>query len=219
MLDLNSYFMFKVHSGGHGGGFADQLGHFLKNLETLLAKDSSEIVSIIFPGLHSLDNIHPLFVHFPIALLLGFLGIELFAALFNKQDWRRTASCFLYLGTVSALVTVYFGMQAAQTVAHSEAVHDIMMQHKSYGITVAVLSVVLSFWRWFVRASFGVVGSILHILLALATCFILFLGADLGGLMVYQYGVAVNAVQQPKHIHHSTHSHSHGSTHSHNHSH
>ncbi len=217
MFDLNTHFTFQVHSGGHGGGFADQLGHFLKNLENLLAKDSGEILNILFPGIHGMDNIHPLFVHFPIALLFGFLCIELVAALFNKQAWRTVASFFLYLGTLSALVTVFFGLEAAKTVAHTEAVHEIMVQHQYYGITVAVLSVVLSFWRWFVRASFGVIGSTLHILLAFITCFILFLGADLGGLMVYQYGVGVGAAEKPTHIHHRSHSHSHGHSHNHDH--
>ncbi len=209
MFTVNDYLTFRIHGGAgtHRGGFADQLGHFLKDLETLMAKDSGEIFSVIMPGFNSLANIHPLLVHFPIAFLTAFLVFDIAGSLFRNHEWRRFAGWFLYLGAASAILTVAAGFQAAATVAHSDAVHQIMERHKQYAITVTSLAVFLSVWRFIARGYFGIIANILYLSLAALMCLIMALGADLGGLMVYNHGVGVAAVKQSSHNHDHAHSH------------
>ncbi len=206
MFSINEYLFFRVHGGiGHGSGFAEQLGHYLKNLEILLTKEPEEIFTALLPGLSTLPNIHPILVHFPIAFLTAFVFTDILGRLFKNDELRRTASWLLYLGTVSAFMTVAAGLQAAATVAHSDAVHEIMEQHETYGFTVAFLSFVLSIWRFVSKTSFNFLTTSLHLGLAVLTCIVLALGMDLGGLMVYKYGVGVAAVKQPTNTHKHNH--------------
>ncbi|MBI5587921.1 MAG: DUF2231 domain-containing protein, partial [Deltaproteobacteria bacterium] len=94
------------------------------------------------------------------------------------------------------------GLWAASTVPHSDEVHAIMMRHRNFGITVLASGVVLSIWRFISHSRFSRNGQVLHLIMAFITMIVMALGADLGGLMVYRYGVAVKAVPQPKgHIH------------------
>lgn len=216
MFNVVDHLIFQIHGGSdhHGGGVAGGMEKLLTTMETLLTKEPSEIFAEIMPGLASIPNIHPMLVHFPIALLLLFFLVDLAGALLKNSDIRRTAGWFLYTGTLGALLAVAAGLQAASTIPHSSAVHEIMMQHRNYGITVASLAVLLSIWRFLAHGRFSTLGSILHLVLAAVTCIIMMLGADLGGLMVFKYGVAVppdvHSVATP-----STQDHSHSHTHSH----
>jgi uncharacterized membrane protein len=204
MIDVSNFLSFQVHGGGdHGGGVADGVAHFLSFIEGLLNKEPAEIFPAIMPGLTGMHNIHPLLVHFPIALLSIFLILDIVGTLARKTRWRDVASWFLYLGTVAAGLTVMAGFIAAGSVAHGGNVHDIMERHQQFGVAVLILAVVLSVWR---VASGGVIrGAANGLFLALTglLCGLMVLGADLGGLMVYKYGVGVEAVKQPDdgHVH------------------
>ncbi len=189
----------------------------------------------VLPGMGAMDNIHPLFVHYPIALFTAFFIAEFLGVVFKKEHFRCAASFTLYLGTIAALFTVLAGYYAAATVEHSEAVHAIMENHEGFGVTVLIIAVLLSLWRLFVRRRFSPKAQIVHLVMAFVLAVIVALGADLGGLMVYKYGVGGQAVRierasdndaGPSHDedvmseesesgHHHHHSHNH--RHSHNH--
>ncbi len=224
MFNVMDQFIFRVHGGSdhHGGGIAGGMEKLLTGIENLVTKEPAEIFSEILPGLASIPNIHPLLVHFPIALLTLFFLVDLIGALSKNNDIRRTAGWFLYSGTLGALLAVAAGLQAASTVPHDFMVHEIMMRHRNFGITVASMSVLLSIWRFLAHGRFNTVSSILHLGLAAATCIVMTLGADLGGLMVFRYGVAVSAEapsmtspppQDQGHDHGHSHNHDHGHSH------
>lgn len=52
-----------------------------------------ELFYCIFPGIAEMPNIHPLLVHFPIALINAFLLTEILGLLTGKEE-PRTAECF-----------------------------------------------------------------------------------------------------------------------------
>jgi len=190
---------FHVHSGG-GLGLVAMVDRFLAAVSNI---ELPELGQLLLPGVREMANVHPLLVHFPIALLTAFLIVELLAVIFKKESLENVASWMLYLGTLGAMVTVAAGWIAAQSIAHGSAVHDVMETHETFGFTVLVLAVVLSLWRLLAGAPVSVMGRALHLLLAFIMVGVLTAGADLGGLMVYKYGVAVKAVQQPKNHDHS----------------
>ena len=145
-----------------------------------------------------MDNIHPLLVHLPIALLSTFFALDLVGTIAKNPDSRRVATWLLYLGTVAALFTAITGYIAAETVAHGQNVHDIMERHEQIGISVFFTALLLSIWRiksgvlpWSGANNF-------FLLLSGLLCLLMMLGADLGGLMVYKYGVAVESVSAPE---------------------
>lgn len=193
MLNFTHYLSYQIHGGADSdGGIISSLEKLLVNVEALLAKEPAEMFSTLLPGVTSLANIHPLFVHFPIALLTLFFLIDFSGSLFRIDTWRQTASWFLYLGTIAALTTVAMGLQAAATVPHGAAAHEIMMQHKMYGFSIAGLSVFLSLWRLLAGGYIRGLANVLNLGLAALLCILITLSADLGGLMVFKYGVGVS---------------------------
>ncbi|MBI3621106.1 MAG: hypothetical protein HY208_02825, partial [Nitrospirae bacterium] len=70
----------------------------------------------ILPGLAALQNIHPLFVHFPIAFFWGALAME-GAAILVHERFHFAATWMLYLGALSALVTAATGFHAMNQIA------------------------------------------------------------------------------------------------------
>ena len=149
----------------------------------------NDLLAQWLPGLQAMVNIHPLMVHFPVALIYGFVLADALAWLLRRESLRHAAGWMLYFGTLGAAVTVVTGLLAAATVEHDEEVHAIMALHESYGLGVLCVAVVLSLWRALVRGRFSRWGHAIHILAGLALAALVTLGADLGGMMVYQHGV------------------------------
>ncbi len=191
--------VFHVHSGG-GLGLVEMVDRFLAAVSNI---ELSGLGRLLLPGVSEMANVHPLLVHFPIALLTAFLIVELLAVIFKKENLEIVASWMLYLGTLGAMATVAAGWLAAQSIPHGSAVHDVMETHETLGFSVLALAVVLSLWHLFAGAPVSIMGRALHLLLAFVMVGLLTAGADLGGLMVYKYGVAVKAVPQPENHDHS----------------
>lgn len=163
----------------------------------------TDLIAQLLSGLAAMVNVHPLAVHFPIALLTCFFVLDLAAAFARKGDnLRIAASWLLYLGTLGACAAVATGLWAEATVPHSEEVHRIIENHEKIGFAVLSISIVLSVWRLANRGSFSPVGRFVHLILALVMVAVMALGADLGGLMVYRYGVATAAAMQAAGHHH-----------------
>jgi len=162
------------------------------------------------PGLHTLaDNPHPLLVHFPIAFLCSFFVLECYAVATRNTKLQQFSSLLLYLGAVSAIVTAAAGLYAAATVPHSQEVHAIMEWHGGIGLFVTSLAIILGLWRWRWKLPTPQTAVTKTFSLILATLMIiaLFFGADLGGYMVYRFGVGVKAVKQAEnHLHEPHHS-------------
>jgi uncharacterized membrane protein len=156
----------------------------------------------LLPGLAGMENIHPLLVHFPIAFLTAFFVLDVVASLLKKPHWRNIASYFLYFGAVGVIFTVIAGFIAAYSVIHSETVHQIMERHEHFGLSVLILSVILSAWR--LKSGAALMGGANNLFLILSglMCVLMTLGADLGGLMVYNYGTAVHVAQPMEDCHH-----------------
>ena len=230
MIDLIFDVLPQVHGGGdhQGLGVVKGLEAFLTFIESLTTKSPAEIFAAFMPGISAMDNIHPLVVHFPIALLTIFFFADTLGGFFSKPAWRKFATPTLYIGTFTAILTVAAGLQAAYSAPHNDATHAIMLRHQAFGISVTVLAVILSIRRYFSADDFLVTKTYGHFALSALLVILLTLGADLGGLMVYQHGVAVAPVmernvpaimEQPQHTHNpvsSSHTHDSGV---HNHSH
>lgn len=213
---MNNFLSFQVHGGADHGGVADSVAGLLAFLEQLPEHNAGGIFSLLMPGIAGMENIHPLFVHFPIAFLSTFFMLDLVGTLAKKQHWRNIASWLLYLGTIAAAFTVIAGFIAANTVPHGEDVHEIMEQHEHYGIWVLSLAAILSVWRWKAGDAISGGANSFFLIMSGLLCILMALGADLGGLMVYQYGVSVKAVPVSET---AIHEHQHDHDHEHNHDH
>ena len=143
-------------------------------------------------GLHQVFNVHPVFVHFPIALfpsalLLYGLGIIL--------NWR--AACVagracLYLAMAGTVVAVLTGLMAQDTFPHNERIHHMMQTHKTLGLVIGPLALLLTGWSFWHKAQQPNVryGFLLGLLLLTG---LVVQNADLGARMVFVEGAAVKA--------------------------
>jgi uncharacterized membrane protein len=206
MIAMDNFLSFQIHGGAdHGNSILESVSSLLAFFENLSTQGPEEIFSSIMPGIAGMDNIHPLLVHFPIAFLSAFFALDLVGTLAKKPQWRSVASWFLYLGTIAAIFTVIAGLMAASSVAHGENVHDIMERHEHFGISVLSLATLLSIWRMKSGSLIRGGTNVFFLTLSALLCVLMMLGADLGGLMVYKYGVAVKAAPVPEdsasHVH------------------
>jgi uncharacterized membrane protein len=139
------------------------------------------------------QTLHPMVVHFPIALLLTAFLFETIALTFKINDplLRRISFWNLVLGTWGGLAAVLPGGVAATTVQLDAASRIVMDRHVVFGCVSFVLSAAVCSWhlakgkkmrprsRWIAWALLGI------------TCLITALTGDLGGSLVYEHQVMV----------------------------
>ena len=142
-------------------------------------------------------NIHPLIVHFPIALSGVAFGF-LLAARLGKPS-RRVTSCAavghwaLWLSAVFAAPATFSGWLAFNTVNHSVAGHLAMELHRAWALPSAAGLVLLAAWdAWRNRAD--EVPSWLTALIAAVLFGAIGVTAWLGGELVFRHGIGVLAV-------------------------
>jgi len=197
MIDLSNTVGFAVHGGGDsGGGVAGAVEGFLGFIESLLSLSPEAMFARLMPGFAVMENLHPLLVHFPIALLSLFFLLDLVGSLAGKEPWRRAADWFLYSGALFAGLTVIAGFVAAASVAHGGDVHEVMENHEHLGVSVFVLSLILAGWRYMAKGVIAGAANTLHLILSAVLAGLLVFTADLGASMVYGYGVAVRPVAE-----------------------
>ena len=136
-----------------------------------------------------MESLHPLIVHFPIALLLTALLVDGLALILKRPTLHRVALWNLSLGTLGAGVAVLTGLQAEDVAKHSFEIWQIMQLHKRLGLTTLILGVMVTSWRWWKRDQLSRRARLLTMVGMLAMVSTISVGAYLGGRMVYEFGV------------------------------
>ena len=139
-------------------------------------------------------NIHPLLVHFPIALLIAAAGLDVVGWIFRRHKPLRQAATLLYvLGTGAAVAAYVTGRAASQAVWLPGMAHAILTQHWDWAFRTV----------WFFAGVTGVRLVLLRpsrrdpsptIVAALVLAGLVGIGllletGDRGGQLVYQHGV------------------------------
>lgn len=149
------------------------------------------------PGLQHLQNIHPLIVHFPIALLVTAALVYWLAWLARRESWQWTGLWLLVLGALSAAVAVWTGLYAATGVMLAPSVKAaLLVYHKWIMISVLILSAALALWAIAARPM-PARGRGVFLVLLLGLVLLIAKGADYGGRMVYDYNAGGFACGQP----------------------
>lgn len=163
--------------GGHGAGAS--------------ADEPSLGVPLGFLSPAEMINIHPIFAHFPVALL--FMASFFYGAgrLIRREVFFEIGRGMLFSGVAFAALAAWTGHEAAETAAHNREMHEVMMLHQSLGYTILGLSAFLAAWIFKVKTPVPTRGQPLF-LAAMALLAVLVLQqADLGGRMVFLNGVGV----------------------------
>lgn len=133
--------------------------------------------------------LHPKVVHFPIALLLTGLLIELYS-LWRKNDegMVRFSSLLFIGGLIGAFLAVATGALAENALGHDSPNHDKVHEHQ-YIMLAATGVWLLSLLVLRYRRSFLIV---CYLVISAMVIF----GANKGGDLVYKYGIGVEPVQK-----------------------
>lgn len=139
-------------------------------------------------------NLHPLVIHFPIALIIVAAFADLVDTLFGRPGWLTSAATTLFvLGSVAAIAACLTGQQALDTVFMPGMAHPIVQAHRTWAIATASYFSVLTLIRVSVafRAPLARRYRVALLVAALVGVAGLQQTAQRGGRLVYEQGVGV----------------------------
>lgn len=144
-----------------------------------------------------IPNLHPLFVHFPIALVSLSALFHIAAIAIRSQSCAthcaNLAHTTLWLGALAALPTVFFGWQAFNSVNHDDASHAAMLVHRTWALGTLAALVVLAGWDvW--RNKIDAIPSKLSVIAVIGVWGMVTVTAWHGGELVYRHGLGVMAL-------------------------
>ena len=79
-------------------------------------------------------NIHPVVVHFPIALLVTAVGVDTVGWAFRHRSLRRVATVLYVLGAGATIAAYFTGRAAVQTVWLPGVAHAIVKEHGDWAL-------------------------------------------------------------------------------------
>lgn len=138
-----------------------------------------------------MPNIHPIVVHFPIALLTAALLLDLLGIVLREDRIHHAAWWALLLGTVGAAAAVAAGLQAEESVFHPDAALEVLSTHETLGITTLTIFLFALLWRNLAGGGLPRPGRPVYLLLTALGVASLLAAGYMGGRLVYEFGVGV----------------------------
>ncbi|MFK5970945.1 MAG: DUF2231 domain-containing protein [Candidatus Marithrix sp.] len=139
--------------------------------------------------LEIIPNLHPIFVHFTVALISSAIGLFLIAWFIGKKPIQKqlltVANWNLWLGAGFTIITIAAGWFAYNTVTHDTASHIVMDIHRNLALATLVVILSIAFWSWKYQTK------IINPILLLAVLSLLMTTAWYGGELVYRHGIGV----------------------------
>lgn len=151
-----------------------------------------------------IPNLHPIFVHFTVALLSLAVLLSVATPLLNgalREQWTVVARWMLWFGAGITVVTGLSGLYAYNTVAHDTPSHIAMTDHRNWAVATIVTFLALAVWSIVrVRASRNA-GKAFVVALVFAGV-LLSSTAWRGGELVYRHGLGVMSLPKADDHHH-----------------
>lgn len=139
----------------------------------------------------NLWEIHPAFVHFPLAFLMGSTVLDIAARRMRRAHLVRVATWLLVAGLICVIPVASGGVLAYFTVPpHSQDANDRMLIHAFLAVTAALSYALVLVLRYKQKAEFATGSQIAASLVGAA---LLASAGALGGYLVYHDGVGVVA--------------------------
>ncbi len=136
--------------------------------------------------------IHPMLVHFPIALLSAAVLFDLLGGKWRPEDCRTASLYTLVLGFAGAGVSVISGGMAEDAAEHSGVPERAIELHEALGfatfwIFAGLLGLRLAAWLGWIREQ-----RMVALLLGIAGVVVMLVASYYGGSLVYDYGAGVS---------------------------
>ena len=155
-------------------------------------------------------GIHPIIVHFPIALLLTAPVFLVLAVALPKMRMGFSLSAFvlMLLGTIGAYVAVASGQAASDFVSMTDDIERVLDEHKAHGedvrtyftiLTAVFAALIVTVWRLGPSLKHRYFAAACGVFLAIymAASLLVVITGDLGGRLVHEYGVQALVASDP----------------------
>jgi len=139
-----------------------------------------------------LAELHPKVVHFPIALLITYVILELIGIVFRKEFYLKAAHLILFLGVIGALFAVLTGNQAHIAYQYwNDSSSELFNDHQTFAnLTVWYFTGMLVLRTYLVvKKKFSSFYKYIILILALFGCYLIYQTAEYGGDLVKKFGV------------------------------
>ncbi len=141
-----------------------------------------------------MPNLHPLAVHFPIALLSVGFALDLGGLLLKNSHATKSGWWIFLAGSVGLATTVVTGLLAKSAVLVPEAALPVLDTHQELAFASVSIFALLLFWRIGNRLDIPRRGRALFFTAYALGVLLIWLGALKGGELVYHYGLGVRAL-------------------------
>ncbi|HXV60873.1 MAG TPA: DUF2231 domain-containing protein [Vicinamibacteria bacterium] len=148
--------------------------------------------------LHSLPNLHPFLVHFPIALFTSAVLADLVLLAWARLAWLDRAATLVYAGAAVSSGAAAWSGKLAEPAAAEGALAEALGTHGDWAFITVVLFFLVGFlrfdalWRDRAREAPRIHrGRIVAFALALLAQASLLRTAEYGGSLVFRHGVGV----------------------------
>ncbi len=139
--------------------------------------------------------LHPLIVHFSVALLL-LAGLFGFISLFVKRGfWKDLTLKSLVVGVIFAPIAVVTGLIEEQTMKHA-GIDEMLLAHKYNGMAVLFFFQILLAWFWLRKNIPGKKEYTTWVICLLLGTSMVLLQGYLGGKLVFEKGMGVKPVEE-----------------------
>lgn len=137
-----------------------------------------------------LFHIHPMLVHFPIALFLGALGFEIASLVSRKENLHRTA---FHLYIVAALLSPLVVQTGLWEEDYLHLHHPILESHEESALATMWTALASLPILWLVHEKKVQMFRTVFLVFVLVVAVTVSTAAYFGGKMVYEYGIGINA--------------------------
>ena len=138
-------------------------------------------------------NVHPLIVHFPIALLITGVLSDVFGFLRMRPFFQDVGLFLIGLGVLGAIAAGVSGDQAAEALSHISELTPFVEQHEDFATGTIWMFILLLLWRLYlkIRGRFTPLIRTAYVILSLTAGGLLSVTSYLGGVLVFEHGAGV----------------------------
>ena len=135
--------------------------------------------------------IHPILVHFPIALLTASVIFDMLALRWWTDSFRDASFYTLIGGVGGAILTVISGNIEKESLKHSVLLAEVLEKHEVLGIVTLCLFLSLLAIRFLMRPGTLKERPAVHVALGAFGIVVLTVTGYFGGSLVYEFGAGV----------------------------
>jgi len=133
-------------------------------------------------------HLHPMIVHFPIALFLVALVLDISSFITKKETFHQSALTLYVIAALMTPLVVRTGIWEATKIGLS---HPLLDKHRTFALWTMWTSLMSLPLLWLIKKEAAKYFRILFLVFLIATSILVSIGADKGGRMVFEYGVGI----------------------------